>query len=131
MHTDDGNVAVKCYDNLGCYSINPPWTDVSRPVSKYPEPPEKVSPKYCLYTRHNRHVCQQLVYTNPRTIYRSYLMPTHKVYFIAHGFLENGEKDWIKVGYKNYKINYLIFLIFLYNVSNTLSYVKVSEQIQL
>ncbi|XP_039296077.1 pancreatic triacylglycerol lipase [Nilaparvata lugens] len=90
------DVAVKCYDNLGCYSINPPWTDVSRPVSKYPEPPEKVSPKYCLYTRHNRHVCQQLVYTNPRTIYRSYLMPTHKVYFIAHGFLENGEKDWIK-----------------------------------
>jgi hypothetical protein len=31
------------------------------------------------------------------TLFRSYLMPNHRVYFISHGFLENGHKEWIKV----------------------------------
>jgi len=36
-----------------------PWTDeFLRPVSYAPEPPEKVDPKYCLYTRRNEDVCQ-------------------------------------------------------------------------
>ncbi|XP_075235998.1 pancreatic lipase-related protein 2-like [Lycorma delicatula] len=90
------DVAAKCYGELGCYSINPPWTDISRPVSQYPESPEKVKPKYCLYTRHNKHFCQELIYSDSKTIYRSFLVPTHKVYFIAHGFLENADRNWIR-----------------------------------
>lgn len=31
------------------------------------------------------------------TLFRSYLMPGHRLYFITHGFLENGHKEWIKV----------------------------------
>ncbi|XP_033610214.1 pancreatic triacylglycerol lipase isoform X2 [Cryptotermes secundus] len=30
------------------------------------------------------------------TLFRSYLMPGHRIYFISHGFLENGHKEWIK-----------------------------------
>lgn len=36
-----------------------PWTDdFLRPVSYIPEPPDKVNPKYCLYTRRNKDSCQ-------------------------------------------------------------------------
>lgn len=36
-----------------------PWTDeFLRPVSHVPEPPEKINPKYCLYTRRNGDNCQ-------------------------------------------------------------------------
>ncbi|KAG8287450.1 pancreatic lipase-related protein 2 [Homalodisca vitripennis] len=86
----------RCYDGLGCYSINYPWTDVSRPVSNFPQSPEKVAPNYCLFTRKNPLQCQHLSYSIPSTIYKSYLIPTQRVYFISHGFLEGGDRPWIR-----------------------------------
>lgn len=48
-----------CYSPFGCYKMTHPWTDESlRPVSYVPEPPEKVNPKYCLYTRNRQDICQ-------------------------------------------------------------------------
>jgi hypothetical protein len=86
-----------CYDELGCYSINPPWTDDSRPVSQFPQSPDYIRPQFCLYTRYNPNHCQELKYNESQTVYKSFLVPTHKIYFIAHGFLENGEKPWMRV----------------------------------
>jgi len=31
------------------------------------------------------------------SLFRSYLIPSHRVYFISHGYMENGNKEWIKV----------------------------------
>lgn len=96
MENDGEEVEDRCYAGIGCYSINKPWTDTTRPVSYFPEPPEKVSPKYCLYTRRNPLQCEQLVYSDPSTIYKSDLIPTHQIYFLAHGFLEGGDRPWVK-----------------------------------
>ncbi|XP_014274569.1 pancreatic lipase-related protein 2 [Halyomorpha halys] len=97
-HLKNGtDVAEKCFGELGCYSVNFPWTDETRPVSHQPEPPEKVDPVFCLYTRQNPTDCQRLRYNDSSTYYHSSLVPTHRLYTIAHGFLENGDKKWIKV----------------------------------
>ncbi|CAH0382132.1 unnamed protein product [Bemisia tabaci] len=90
------DVTAKCYGEYGCYSINYPWSDILRPVAQFPESPEKVNPKYCLYTRRNADSCELLDHKDPLTMYKSYLVPTHRIYFIAHGFLESGDRPWIK-----------------------------------
>jgi len=94
---DNGEeVKEACFPGLGCYPNTFPWTDVNRPVSLDPQPPEKVNPHYCLYTRKNPKQCQHLSYSAPSTIYTSYLVPTQRVYFVAHGFLEGGDQSWIR-----------------------------------
>jgi hypothetical protein len=57
----------------------------------------------CLITLHFQ---QNLDIMDNDTLFRSYLMPGHRVYFISHGFLENGYKEWIKVS--------LLYFISLY-----------------
>uniref|UniRef100_A0A224XLV6 Putative pancreatic triacylglycerol lipase n=1 Tax=Panstrongylus lignarius TaxID=156445 RepID=A0A224XLV6_9HEMI len=86
-----------CYDGLGCYPVSYPWTDETRPVSNYPEHPDKVDPVFCLYTREHQHVCHRLRYNVSSTIFESKIVPTHRTYILAHGFLENGDKRWLKV----------------------------------
>lgn len=88
-----------CYGIYGCFSVVSPWIDTSRPVTNFPEYPAKVSPKYCLHTRYNRDYCQYLDHENRSSVYRSYFTPFHKTYVLTHGFLENGEKPWLKVSY--------------------------------
>lgn len=90
------NDTMVCYGIYGCYSTAAPWKDVGRPVSNLPEPPEKIDTTFCLYTRYNPDTCQILNYTDKNSIYRSFLIPFHKTYFIAHGFLETGERPWMK-----------------------------------
>ncbi|KDR08048.1 pancreatic lipase-related protein 2-like [Zootermopsis nevadensis] len=86
-----------CYSPFGCYKMTHPWTDdFLRPVSYIPEPPDKVNPKYCLYTRRNKDSCQNLDIIDNDTLFRSYMMSNHRVFFITHGFIENGNKEWIK-----------------------------------
>lgn len=86
-----------CYGMYGCFSISSPWTDINRPVTEFPDHPAKISPRYCLHTRYNRNYCQYLDHTNRSSIYRSFFTPFHKTYVVTHGFLENGDKPWLKV----------------------------------
>ncbi|KAJ9584757.1 hypothetical protein L9F63_020907, partial [Diploptera punctata] len=87
-----------CYGIYGCYEMSHPWSDdVLRPVSYAPQPPELVNPRYCLYTRENRDTCQYLEIENMDSLYRSSMMHHHRVFIISHGFIENGDKEWIKI----------------------------------
>ncbi|KDR08050.1 pancreatic lipase-related protein 2-like [Zootermopsis nevadensis] len=107
QHTDNTNVLQSdinnnstekyCYNPFGCYEMSYPWADeILRPVSYVPESPEKVNPKYCLYTQHNMDICQNLNIMDTSSLEQSFLMPFHKVYFITHGFIQHGYKKWIK-----------------------------------
>lgn len=88
----------RCYGRYGCFSTVGPWkNDLTRPVSLFPFPPEVVDPQYCLYTRRNPHNCEPLLIEDPSSIYRSSYIPRGQVYFIAHGFVESGNRPWIKV----------------------------------
>lgn len=88
---------VKCYGEYGCFSVTGPWQDVlSRPVNVFPEKPEKIAPKYCLYTRNNRNVCQYLDHKDHNSVIKSHVIPSMPTYFITHGFLEGGDRPWLK-----------------------------------
>ncbi|XP_026813180.1 pancreatic triacylglycerol lipase-like [Rhopalosiphum maidis] len=91
------NVEVKCYGEYGCFSVAGPWQDdSSRPVNLFPERPEKIAPRYCLYTRNNRNVCQYLNHKDRNSVIMSNVIPTLPTYFITHGFLEGGDRPWLK-----------------------------------
>lgn len=81
----------------GCFSIIEPWKDAVRPVCNFPEHPTKINATYCLHTRYNPNECQYLNFMNHSSIFRSFFTPYHKTYFITHGFLESGDKPWLKV----------------------------------
>ncbi|EEB12620.1 Ves G 1 allergen precursor, putative [Pediculus humanus corporis] len=85
----------KCYGKFGCYSVEHPWNSFSRPVNMFPQSPEFIDPKYCLYTRRNPTTCDPLLLDDPQTLFRSNYVPSGLVYFIAHGFVENGHRPWI------------------------------------
>nr|CAH0113682.1 unnamed protein product [Daphnia galeata] len=86
----------RCYGTFGCYSVNRPWTSSSRPINNFPEAPEIILPAFCLYTRHNRSRCQNLVTGDVKSIQRSGLNSSRRILFIVHGYLEHGNKKWIK-----------------------------------
>lgn len=94
--TDQDVEMKKCYDIYGCFSINYPWSSLRRPVTLFPESPEKINPIYCLYTRRNPKECQRLRLGDPSSIFRSNLMANKKTHFITHGYLETAEKPWVK-----------------------------------
>lgn len=99
IKTGESHATTKCFGNMteyGCYSLGEPWTSEARPISLYPEPPEVLDVHYCLYTRRNR-TCQLLEVTETTTISRSSLVPGHRTYFLAHGFIESGDKPWLQL----------------------------------
>lgn len=102
----------RCFKGLGCYSNEYPWLDVSRPVSIFPNYPEKVAPSYCLYTRKNPKQCQHLSHSEPSSIIKSFLVPTQRTYFVTHGFLEGGDRPWIRVSALDLSDYSLLALIF-------------------
>lgn len=40
---------------------------------------------------------QLLKVDDPSSISNASLVPTHRTYFLAHGFIESGEKPWLHV----------------------------------
>lgn len=86
-----------CYGMYGCFSTIEPWIDTRRPVCNKPESPATVNTTFCLVTRYNPSSCHYLNFLNHTTIYRSFYAPGHKTYMLAHGFLDHGEKAWLKV----------------------------------
>lgn len=95
-HSGVTDVEVKCYGEYGCFSVTGPWQDTnSRPVNVFPERPDKIAPRYCLYTRSNRNTCQYLDHRDPATVVASNLIPSMPTYFVTHGFLEGGDRPWL------------------------------------
>ncbi|XP_046392727.1 pancreatic triacylglycerol lipase-like isoform X2 [Ischnura elegans] len=87
---------TKCYEPYGCFSISYPWSSLRRPVTFFPESPDKVDPQYCLYTRRNPTECHNLRLGDPTSIFRSNLVAKHKTFFISHGYLETAAKPWVQ-----------------------------------
>ena len=40
-----------CYDDVGCFTTDYPWSDVRRPFPNLPQPPEEIPTYFYLYTR--------------------------------------------------------------------------------
>ncbi|KAJ8687643.1 hypothetical protein QAD02_023437 [Eretmocerus hayati] len=85
----------RCYEPYGCFYIGSPWSGGSRPVSTFPERPDTVNPLFLLYTRDTMDDPEELLIDRPATILESSLRKNEKLYYIIHGYLDNGNKTWI------------------------------------
>ena len=90
----------KCYPPFGCFYVGSPWSGVERPVAKFPGDPESIKPKFLLYTRSHIGDPFELIIDKADTIKNSTLKKFENVYFIIHGYLDNGNKTWVLVGTK-------------------------------
>ncbi|GJQ71315.1 hypothetical protein Trydic_g11051 [Trypoxylus dichotomus] len=86
----------KCYGSYGCYNLSPPWTSDHRPVSMFPEPLEKVQPKYPFYSRQHPSEPIYLDLNEPEVARASNLQPELPLFIVSHGFTEDGSKEWIQ-----------------------------------
>ncbi len=46
-----GDLLRVCYGKYGCFSLDHPWASIRRLVYMYPKSPNKIWPKFMLYTR--------------------------------------------------------------------------------
>lgn len=87
----------RCYKPYGCFYIGKPWSGENRPVSTFPARPDSIDPRYFLYTRENSEQYHELKIDYFETIRDAPLKKKNNLYFVIHGFLENGDKTWVMV----------------------------------
>ncbi|OBS65905.1 hypothetical protein A6R68_05555, partial [Neotoma lepida] len=84
-----------CYDKLGCFSNDPPWSGTTdRPLKALPWSPSKINTRFLLYTNENPNNYQQIT-ADASTIRNSNFKTNRKTRFIIHGFIDEGEEDWL------------------------------------
>lgn len=72
-----------------------PWTTDTRQVAYYPESPSKINVKFAVYTQRKRYNPLFLDLNQPQETKRIGINPNGPIYFIAHGYMDSGEKEWI------------------------------------
>ncbi|XP_012258087.2 pancreatic triacylglycerol lipase-like [Athalia rosae] len=85
----------RCYQPFGCFYKGEPWQGENRPVVLFPMRPDKISPRYQLYTRSTTQDPEDLRIDDVDTIRDAHFRPDATIYFIIHGYLENGDKTWV------------------------------------
>ncbi|XP_026997671.1 pancreatic triacylglycerol lipase-like isoform X2 [Tachysurus fulvidraco] len=89
------NGAEVCYDKLGCFSDEKPWSGTTeRPIPCLPWSPEKINARFILFTRENPNSFQEIS-TNADVIAASKYQATRKTRFITHGFVDKGDENWL------------------------------------
>ncbi|XP_012233169.2 pancreatic lipase-related protein 2-like [Linepithema humile] len=89
---DDQWYMWRCFEPYGCFYIGKPWSGENRPVSTFPARPDSINPRYMLYTR-NTEQPHELKIDQFQTIREAPLK--NNLYFVIHGFLDNGDKTWV------------------------------------
>ncbi|CAI9615177.1 unnamed protein product, partial [Staurois parvus] len=85
-----------CYDRLGCFTDDPPYSGTrARPISRLPWAPEVIKTQFLLFTRRNPDQYQGDQCTQCLLIIDTNFKPSQKSIMIIHGFLETGDKSWL------------------------------------
>ncbi|KAL6257487.1 hypothetical protein P5V15_011057 [Pogonomyrmex californicus] len=92
---DDQWYMWRCYEPYGCFYIGAPWSGENRPVSTFPARPDSINPRYVLYTREEAEMPHEFKIDSFETIREAPFNNKNNVYFIIHGFLDNGDKTWV------------------------------------
>ncbi|CAL4120477.1 unnamed protein product, partial [Meganyctiphanes norvegica] len=95
---DNTGLAVleKCFGIYGCFRIDQPFLSLARPLNAFPQDPKDITPKLCLYTRTNPTDCQLLRIGFPGDVAASNFVVGDAVKIVTHGYLEHGDKRWLK-----------------------------------
>lgn len=86
----------RCYGIYGCFSLAYPWTTETRQVAYYPESPSQINVKFPVFTHNNRHIPKYLDINEPEETKYVGINPHGTIYFIAHGYMDSGEKPWLQ-----------------------------------
>lgn len=85
-----------CYGVYGCFSIEPPWVgDTERPITYFPESPSKMKVKFPLLNKYNRNTPHYVDVNDPENVKNFRINPNAKLFLIAHGYLESGDRPWV------------------------------------
>lgn len=87
----------RCYQPYGCFYIGSPWSGENRPVSTFPVRPDSINPRFLLYTREQSDKSYPLSIDQFETIRNAPFKKDGTLYFIIHGYLDNGDKTWVMV----------------------------------
>ncbi|XP_068209497.1 pancreatic triacylglycerol lipase-like isoform X3 [Palaemon carinicauda] len=93
---DTDSLTTRCYGIYGCFSIDQPYFSMARPINVFPLPVQSIMPKFCLYTRDYPDMCQRLHVMDPKSIAVSHFRFGKDVKILTHGYLEHGDKRWLK-----------------------------------
>lgn len=85
----------QCYGVYGCFPINYPWKTDTRLVSLYPESPLKINPRYPVFHKNARVIPHFLDLNEPYDTQNAGINPQGNIFFIAHGYLESGDRPWV------------------------------------
>ncbi|CAL8114060.1 unnamed protein product [Orchesella dallaii] len=80
-----------CYESLGCFTIR--YAE-RKGYNITPNPLEEVSPTICLYTKVHVLACQ--VVENEAITSEALAVSNGSIFWISHGYIENGQRPWIK-----------------------------------
>jgi len=82
-----------CYNKVGCFSIQAPWTTLTRQALP-PDSPEKVCDNVIFYNENIQNVSFQ-VYPEVNQQLTNLFDETKPTYFISHGFHGSGKNPWL------------------------------------
>lgn len=85
----------RCYQPYGCFYIGSPWSGEGRPVSTFPARPDSINPRYMLYVNGRVAEPYELKIDRPDVIRSSPFKSHRNLYFVVHGYLDNGDKTWV------------------------------------
>ncbi|XP_039961504.1 pancreatic lipase-related protein 2 [Bactrocera neohumeralis] len=91
----DGN-EVKCYGVYGCFPLNGPWTTETRQINVHPQKPSQIEPHYTLYTKRSMEKPKFIDLNDPEAVAQMGINPAGKIFLVSHGYLENGNIEWMK-----------------------------------
>ncbi|XP_043201128.1 pancreatic triacylglycerol lipase-like isoform X1 [Amphibalanus amphitrite] len=81
-----------CYDDVGCFTTDYPWSDVRRPFPNLPQPPEEIPTNFYLYTRTVPE--KTAIYYNSTEL-GDFSAQRERTVVICHGFTDSGESGWM------------------------------------
>lgn len=85
-----------CYEPLGCFSDEAPWTGIlQRPLKLFPWAPKDIDTRFLLYTNENPNNYQRISALDLATVEASNFQLERKTRFIIHGFIDKGEESWL------------------------------------
>ncbi|XP_074855908.1 inactive pancreatic lipase-related protein 1-like [Carettochelys insculpta] len=85
-----------CFERLGCFTDDIPWAGtLERPLAKLPWSPETINTRFLLYTKQNPNNFEEITAITPSTISYSNFDSSKMTRFITHGFIDQGEENWL------------------------------------
>uniref|UniRef100_A0A1B0FEN7 Lipase domain-containing protein n=1 Tax=Glossina morsitans morsitans TaxID=37546 RepID=A0A1B0FEN7_GLOMM len=86
---------VKCYGVYGCFPLNGPWTTNTRRINVHPQKPSEIGVRFILHTTEANDKPKNIDLNEPEALQHMGINPKGKLFFIAHGYLETADIDWM------------------------------------